>query len=172
MGMDVYGDNPSSEVGEYFRSNVWWWRPLADYCQAVAPDACSGCEYWHTNDGDGLDATAAARLAVALREELRTGRTSVYASAYTTSLASLPRQECEFCDGTGTRQDAVGVSLNMHRKVIEHPPNHLRIGQTGWCNGCDGTGSTKSITASYPFGVDFVEDFAEFVANSGGFKIW
>ena len=27
MGMDVYGLEPRKEKGEYFRNNVWWWRP-------------------------------------------------------------------------------------------------------------------------------------------------
>ncbi|QOR55575.1 MAG: hypothetical protein UMS36scaffold28_65 [Phage 59_13] len=28
MGMDVYGVKPKSKQGEYFRNNVWSWRPL------------------------------------------------------------------------------------------------------------------------------------------------
>jgi hypothetical protein len=28
MGMDVYGKNPSSKDGEYFRACVWSWRPI------------------------------------------------------------------------------------------------------------------------------------------------
>ena len=28
MGMDVYGKNPSNGDGEYFRANVWSWRPI------------------------------------------------------------------------------------------------------------------------------------------------
>ena len=28
MGMDVYGINPRSEQGEYFRANCWSWRPI------------------------------------------------------------------------------------------------------------------------------------------------
>ena len=28
MGMDVSGRNPDSEAGEYFRANVWSWRPI------------------------------------------------------------------------------------------------------------------------------------------------
>ena len=31
MGMDVYGRRPKSERGEYFRNNIWWWHPLADF---------------------------------------------------------------------------------------------------------------------------------------------
>ncbi len=28
MAMDVYGRKPSSPAGEYFRANVWSWRPI------------------------------------------------------------------------------------------------------------------------------------------------
>lgn len=28
MGMDVYGRKPDSTAGEYFRANVWSWRPI------------------------------------------------------------------------------------------------------------------------------------------------
>ena len=31
MGMDVFGLEPRKEKGEYFRNNVWWWRPLWDF---------------------------------------------------------------------------------------------------------------------------------------------
>jgi len=27
-GMDIYGRNPSSEAGKYFRANIWSWRPI------------------------------------------------------------------------------------------------------------------------------------------------
>ena len=39
MGMDVYGINPKTDSGDYFRANVWWWRPLwecvAYYCDDI-----------------------------------------------------------------------------------------------------------------------------------------
>ena len=28
MGMDCMGDNPSCELGEYFRANIWSWCPI------------------------------------------------------------------------------------------------------------------------------------------------
>ena len=74
MGMDICGRNPTGERGQYFCNNVWWWRPLADYCIKVAPDICAACRYWHSNDGDGLDATEAVILAEALRKEMDAGR--------------------------------------------------------------------------------------------------
>jgi hypothetical protein len=28
MGFDIFGVEPSSKAGRYFRNNIWWWRPL------------------------------------------------------------------------------------------------------------------------------------------------
>ena len=75
MGMDINGRNPTGKCGEYFRNNVWCWPPLANYCNMIAPDICAPCRYWHTNDGDGLDAAGAVALAKALQKEIDAGRT-------------------------------------------------------------------------------------------------
>lgn len=37
MGMDVFGRNPDSEAGKYFRANVWSWRPI----HALIIELCS-----------------------------------------------------------------------------------------------------------------------------------
>lgn len=37
MGMDVYGRNPVSDAGKYFRANVWSWRPI----HALIAELCS-----------------------------------------------------------------------------------------------------------------------------------
>ena len=37
MGFDLDGVNPISEKGEYFRANVWYWRPLWDF-------VCDNCD--------------------------------------------------------------------------------------------------------------------------------
>ena len=31
MGMDVFGNNPTSKVGSHFRNTDWAWPPLAEY---------------------------------------------------------------------------------------------------------------------------------------------
>ena len=41
MGMDVFGNNPRNKEGEYFRNNVWWWRPLADFILECYPEIAS-----------------------------------------------------------------------------------------------------------------------------------
>lgn len=153
MGMDVYGKNPTSEKGEYFRNNVWWWRPLWDYCEEVYEpcNLISG----HSNDGDGLDADGAAELASVLFEKLESGETQAYATLRQGFLESLPDNPCDICKGTGQRPDGLyGVEWK----------------QEG-CNGCGGTGKVRPFEANYPFDTENVREFAEFCAASGGFEI-
>jgi len=154
MGMDVYGNNPTSEKGEYFRNTVWWWHPLATYCEEVCGSTCGQCESWHSNDGDGLDAENAAVLASALLEEIESGRCAEWKERYEEELASLPDEECSICGGTGYRQE---------------PPNVGPGDQK--CNGCDGVGSRRPWDTHYPFSVENVQEFAEFLQDCGGFKI-
>lgn len=55
MGMDVYGKNPANNTGEYFRANVWSWRPIHKLCETVL-----GVELhsWGFNDGEGFKSQA------------------------------------------------------------------------------------------------------------------
>ena len=78
MGMDVFGQNPKNKKGEYFRNNVWWWRPLWEYCEFVAPELTDMVEHGYSNDGDGLDGDDARKLGNALRKALRKGETAEY----------------------------------------------------------------------------------------------
>ena len=54
-------------AGPVFPNSKWQWSPLAEYCTVIAPDICAPCRYWHSHDGDGLDAAGAAALAEVLR---------------------------------------------------------------------------------------------------------
>jgi hypothetical protein len=88
MGMDVFGKNPTGPTGQYFRSTIWGWRPLADLCIKVAPEVCASCKHWYSNDYDGLDAVGAAALATALQNEVNENPTLGFA----TRLASADEQ--------------------------------------------------------------------------------
>ena len=78
MGMDVYGKNPTIPVGEYFRRNVWGWRPLWNYC--LDTFEVSNAVEGHYNNGDGLDESGALLLAKQIRESLATGDDEVLMS--------------------------------------------------------------------------------------------
>ena len=158
MGMDVYGLKPTSQVGEYFRNNVWWWRPLAEYVLQAAPHLHKKVGEdglgWQYNDGNGLNAQDSLALAKILKEEVGLGRTQAYEEHYNRLQGKLADQECGICEGTGRR--------NM-------PP------QTGAgkepCKACNQTGKQDHPNKNYPFDTDNVKEFAEFLENCGGFEI-
>jgi hypothetical protein len=170
MGMDVYGNNPISERGEYFRNNVWWWRPLWDFCQEVAPELVSDVQ-GHTNDGDGLDEEGAKALANILTISLAEGVVDTYEVKRKEYLASLPKEDCNLCDSTGIRTDDIGKEHGMDIQVLSDAEASA-LGRTiGYCNGCSGNGWKDSWETHYPFEKANVQEFAEFLADSGGFKI-
>lgn len=169
--MDVVGKNPVSERGEYFRNNVWWWRPLWDYCELIAPNLCGEVK-GHYNDGDGLDADGAAELSAILLAELESGRTASYRNAYYADLSRLPRSECKYCEGTGIRTDEVGKNLGMPTQELSQDMQILTGRTHGTCNACGGEGKEDHFDTNYPFEVENVREFAEFLAESGGFQIW
>lgn len=71
MGMDVYGMDPTSEAGTYFRANVWSWSAILERIAAtgVLPDEMVA-EMGY-NSGAGPDATLAGVLADALEAMFR-----------------------------------------------------------------------------------------------------
>ena len=159
MGMDIFGKDPDSEEGKYFRNNVWWWRPLADYVCSVAPDTTAKCEHWHSNDGDGLDDVDSRALAELLEGEIASGRTEAFALFYKSELEQLPKEPCRICAGTGTRPPVPATGAGDPEK------DGIK------CNACEGSGFVEPWAASYPFDVDNVKQFAVFLKHCGGFEI-
>ena len=70
-------------VGDYFRSNVWWWRPLADYIitytNCVSED---DIERWGYNDGHKVSEEEAKAIAEQLKHLIKTGHTRKHAEDY------------------------------------------------------------------------------------------
>ncbi len=134
-------DNP----GVYFRNNCWWWRPLWNYCYAVAEDIIepnmrrreyeydendepdyeksqwvkSNFDSGHCNDGSGLDDKHAKLLGNRLMETI-----------------------------------ADGTAIKYQADYLQHMED-----------------SDDEFAKSYPFDVDNVERFALFCIESGGFEI-
>jgi hypothetical protein len=150
MGMDVYGSDPITEKGEYFRNNVWWWHPLWDYCLTHHPEPAAKVKNGHSNDADGLDSADATKLGTLLKQDLLSGKVDSYEAKYKEELEALPLSECIHCSGTGIRND-----------------EHVQ----GTCNACAGEGKVKHFETNYPFSKENVEEFSEFLINSGGFSI-
>ena len=136
--------------GYYFRNNCWWWRPLWNYCYAIADDLISEevFESGHNNSGAGLDDKGAKLLGNRLLQQIREGKTIEYQASYQQYLDDLPDDVCTFCNGN-----------NRGKNKMKD------------CTRCNGTGKSTNFNKHYPFDTDNVKEFAEFCLQSGGFKI-
>lgn len=149
MGMDVFGNAPTAPEGEYFRNNIWWWGPLAQYVTATFPKETAQCEQWFTNDGDGLDREASEALAEKLAEALSSGDVAEFDAQGHAHVAANPNEPCLLCRGEGIRLAAGG-------------------GGTEQCFVCEGTGR---VERHFCFSVENVAEFQQFLAHCGGFSI-
>lgn len=165
MGMDVYGKNPASEKGEYFRRNVWGWRPLWDYVINQHPEIADLVAYGHSNDGDGLNAKNSKKLAQLLMEDYKSGVAGEYVRERNKYLSELEFEPCEYCNSTGIRE-------GMEERVLE-PDIAIIVGRDkGDCNACKGIGKREPFQTWYSLEEDDIKEFAEFLADCGGFEIW
>ena len=163
MGMDVYGRQPINETGAYFRNNVWWWRPLWNYCETQYPELTQTVTDGHSNSGDGLDAEQALALGKKLQQDIDSGVVAQYEKEYKEYLDSLPMSECKYCNSTGVRYEKMVINEGGTVPCATAPYT---------CNACNGDGKVKDWACSYPFAVENVQEFAKFLISSGGFNIW
>ena len=171
MGMDVYGKNPVNETGNYFRRNVWGWRPLWNYVEEMHPEIAGLVEHGYSNDGDGLGARNSKKLAKLLREDIFRGVVDTYVETRNKYLAELPKQDCELCAGTGIRKDPIGVEHGMPERELPEA-QAIILGRThGTCNGCNNEGKKDPWETHYYLEADDISEFADFLESCGGFEI-
>ena len=191
MGMDLYGLNPKqanikkpedgapdnygdqwakdyqeweAQDGTYFRNNVWWWRPLADY--VIEHTKCvsdEDKEKWHFNDGHTVSEAEANAIADQLEHLIKTGHTEAFAHDY-----EQERKECE------EHNEKLQVLFkNLKEKVEKEagkelvPAEYPKADHDEWNRIYK---MTKHV-ASYPFSVENVKNFISFCRSSGGFRI-
>jgi hypothetical protein len=158
MGMDVGGCNPKTVEGEYFHNNWWAWRPLAQYCQEVAPEITGHCKHWDSNDGDGLSGQDSLALADSLQKEIDSGRCKRWAELRASALERLPNEPCFICEGTGIRKPT-------HERGAGDAVTGVK------CNACKGDGYLRPWDCHYGFSVENVQAFVVFLRSCGGFRL-
>lgn len=156
MGMDVFGRNPKSKKGEYFRANVWYWRPLWTMIQNLYPTYAEKVPYAHSNDGDGLNAEDSYALAELLQRDIESGIIKQYVDDYMEDLKSIPQDDCTYCYQTGFRL---------------WPDSKTGLVTQSVCNACNGSTKVDNWATNYPMDFELVKEFQIFMKNSGGFSI-
>jgi hypothetical protein len=152
-------------VGDYFRSNVWWWRPLAHY--VIKFTGCideSDHQYWSENGGHEVDDQTAKQIHNQLQVLIESGHTQKFQDDY-----EKERLKAE------KHNDKVEKELKKFCKSVEKrlgkpnlaPMNFPKADHDEW----ERIYNKKLWSASYPFSVNHVKEFAQFCRFSGGFKI-
>ena len=160
MGFDLYGsrtsdddvDHDNPKKGEYFRANVWSWRPLWDLTCHIGSDVLTDEDSMKGtyNDGHFIDEKKAIALADCLSFLIKSGEHRTIVEKHNASLDALPLEECIHCGGTGKRND-----------------EYVK----GTCNACHGEGESKSVKTFYRMYTDYIEEFESFLRHCDGFSI-
>ena len=155
----------SENKGYYFRNNVWWWRPLAQYVLEhtkviTDPKKIEGFGY---NDGVEIDAEEAVQIAKQLKHLIKTGHTKKYEEEYMVVYKKAELHNKKVEKELDNFQKAMD---KKHGKDIA-PVNYPKEDKEKW----DPIYSKKDWNGGYPFSEKNVKEFAEFAEQSGGFQI-
>jgi len=172
MGMDVYGRKPKNEKGEYFRNNVWFWHPLWDYCLKLYPNVTKQCVDGHSNSGDGLSGSNAKKLAKLIKKDLENGTAQRYANEYAEWQKSLLPETCTHCTGTGIAKKILVNSETLSGESITLQAIGSLLNDDQKCKLCNGNGTRDNWHLSYPFSIENLQEWQEFLDNCGGFNIY
>ena len=163
MGFDLYGtkvrdsgaklDYNNPVEGQYFRANVWFWRPLWKLACEIGENILTetDIESGQFNDGHHISEEKSTALADLFQKMISTGEHITLCAMVEARQKTLPLEKCSHCDGTGQRDD----------EYVQ-----------GECNGCEGKGKKSDWSKSYPFYSENVRQFERFCEKSGGFEIW
>jgi hypothetical protein len=155
MGMDLFGKNAKNKQGDYFRANIWYWRPLWAMIENLYPQYANKVESAYTNDGSGLNHKDSLALSKLINRDLENGSIKKYIEDYTSHINSLPQEDCDYCNQTGFRTwNENGVEVQKS------------------CNVCHGELKVNSFATNYPMDYDLVVTFQAFLENCRGFQIW
>ena len=162
MGFDISSTgNHKTPKGEYFRNNVWWWRPLAqyiiDYTNCVSE---KDAEKWGYNDGHEVSEAEAKAIAKQLRHLIKTGHARKHENEYEKERKKAEAFNNKIEKQLNALQEKIGKDIA--------PNDYSKEDKKKW----DDLYEKKIWGANYPFSVNNVAEFAEFCEDSRGFKIW
>jgi hypothetical protein len=154
-------DNP----GDYFRNNVWWWRPLWDF-------VCNSCDDFLTekdmekgyyNDDRKISKTKSLKIAKRLSKLIADGTVDTLERESTLAIAKAEAHNKE----VRKEMDTISNACQKEHGEIKAPAYYPEPYKTQWHNAYE----KEDWTSSYPFYTDNVKVFATFCQQSGGFTI-
>ena len=152
--------------GEYFRSNVWWWRPLWAFSCHKGDNILTSTDMdkGSYNDCHKISKTKAKRLAKALKKSIKDGSAEEYERSITDEQKVGAEHNSKVDEKLDAIKDEVIKATGKKNIVPGEYPNKYK---KQW----DKIYVTRKWTSSYPFKVDFLKEFIKFCETSGGFEI-
>ena len=92
MGFDIVAVKPKNDHA-YFRNNVWWWRPLWQYCRMCDLITEKQFERGNYNDGHTISKEQAEQMAIRLIHMVEQESTKKYAEEYNAWRNALPKDD-------------------------------------------------------------------------------
>ncbi len=197
MGFDIYGLNPKlkserpkidwdnhtkaeadqyfkdvekfeeENPGYYFRNNVWWWRPLADFVLWLADKEFTtdkDREGWHNNGGYRVDEKKAKFIAGLLEASIDEGIAKRFEDENKRKMKEAKLHNLEVAKKHDELQMIVKEKTGKDNLV---PADYPEPFNSQW----NDIQKLTNYEAHYPFSVDNVKNFAKFCRESGGFEI-
>ncbi len=161
MGVDISGRKPKSEVGDYFCSNWWGWRPILALSEAAMLNSKLDYDtsYWGSNDGKGLTTQKQCdKLADAI-ELLISNNYNEYLVEDDDRIYIVMGMWCEAGTGKFIPSEVQSV-LNE-----QYEYGDILYGPVVAVNG-------TLAESSYSTSLGRLKEWIVFLRNCGGFKIW
>ena len=160
LKQDYYDNVP----GAYFRANVWYWRPVAEFLyehiEVLDEDDLEGLS---CNSGHVINETVAKIIGKTIAEMDADGLIEEWVQNKKIVEVMKPKEDCYICEGTGVRTD---------NPMFGELEPYEKDGIKGLkCNGCDGEGKRAPWSSHYPYDTQKIVDFGKFASESGGFQI-
>jgi len=196
MGFDIYGLNPKlkserpkidwnnhtkaeadqyfkdvekfekENPGYYFRNNVWWWRPLADFVLWLADKELGDKdrEGWHNNGGHRVDEKTAKIISELLEASIDEGIAKRFEDENKRKMNKAKLHNLE----VQKKHDELKMIVKKKTgKDNLAPADYPEPFNSQW----NDIQKLTNYEAHYPFSVENVKDFAKFCRESGGFEI-
>lgn len=163
---DAVDKYESRVKGDYFRANVWWWRPIwnfvTNYCDDILSD--KDIEKGSFNDGHFINKAKSKKIASRIKTLIKDGTAKKIEDEYNT-LSEKARKHNSKVDAM--LDDLKEEVIKETKKDNIVPSDYPKKFKDRW----DEIYKMRSWADSYPFDVEYLESFADFSEQSGGFEI-
>jgi ElaB/YqjD/DUF883 family membrane-anchored ribosome-binding protein len=154
-----------NQSGVYFRNNVWWWRPLAEYVlkhTKVIPEHEQ--ESWQYNDCTEVSKQNAEMIAQQLDYLIKSGHTKQFEKEYEKIRKKIEKHNEKVEKELETFSQSVKKKMRNDNLA---PKDFPKEDYKKW----EKIYNKRNSSGSYPFSEENVKEFSEFCKNCGGFTI-